>query len=63
MSRKRGPSASALAAENAELRAQLAEARETLDAIRSGAVDALVVGERVFSASSASAPISTTPSF
>jgi PAS domain S-box-containing protein len=53
MSRKRGPSASALAAENAELCAQLAEAQETLEAIRTGAVDAIVVGERVFSVESA----------
>src|SRR5689334_22604720 len=42
-----------LADEVAELRAQLAEANETLEAIRQGAVDALVVsgpaGDRVFS--------------
>lgn len=44
----------------AELRAQLAEAKETLDAIRSGAIDALVVsgpdGDRVFSLESAETP-------
>src|SRR5512142_1618182 len=43
-----------------ELRAQLAEAKETLDAIRTGAVDALVVsgpdGDRVFSLESAETP-------
>jgi PAS domain S-box-containing protein len=41
-----------LAAENGELRARLEEAEQTLDAIRSGQVDALIVsgpgGERVF---------------
>jgi PAS domain S-box-containing protein len=49
-----------LLAENAELRARLAEAQETLDAIRSGAVDALVVsgeaGEQVFSLQGAETP-------
>ncbi|MHC1764648.1 MAG: ATP-binding protein [Verrucomicrobiia bacterium] len=43
-----------------ELRAQLAEAKETLDAIRSGAVDALIVsgpdGDHVFSLESAETP-------
>ncbi len=47
-------------AEIAELRAQLAEARETLEAIRSGAVDGVVVagpeGERVFTLEGAEAP-------
>ena len=33
-----------LEAENADLRARLAEAAETLEAIRRGAVDAIVVG-------------------
>jgi PAS domain S-box-containing protein len=37
-----------LRAENAELRARLAEAEETLHAIRNGEVDALVVGERLY---------------
>ncbi|HEX2490465.1 MAG TPA: PAS domain S-box protein [Blastocatellia bacterium] len=37
-----------LRAENAELRARLAEAEETLRAIRNGEVDALVVGERLY---------------
>ena len=47
-------------AEIAELRAQLAEARETLEAIRSGTVDGLVVtgpeGEHVFSLEGAEKP-------
>ncbi|MDO9255542.1 MAG: PAS domain S-box protein [Bacteroidales bacterium] len=46
--------------ENEELRASLAEANETLDAIRNGEVDAIVVsgagGEKVFSISSAETP-------
>ncbi|CAH0348283.1 PAS domain S-box protein [Aquabacterium sp. CECT 9606] len=37
-----------LLAENAELRLRLEEAEETLDAIRSGSVDALVVGEDIY---------------
>ena len=37
-----------LRAENAELRARLAEAEETLRAIRNGEVNALVVGERLY---------------
>ena len=37
-----------LRAENTELRARLAEAEETLRAIRNGEVDALVVGERLY---------------
>jgi PAS domain S-box-containing protein len=46
--------------ENEELRASLAEANETLDAIRNGEVDAIVVsgagGDKVFSISSAETP-------
>jgi PAS domain S-box-containing protein len=38
----------ALLAENAELRAQLGEAQETLQAIRDGEVDAIIVGEQVY---------------
>ena len=49
-----------LAAENAELRARLAEAQETIEAIRSGAVDALVTtgaaGEQVFTLQGAETP-------
>lgn len=49
-----------LSAENAELRARLAEAEETLQAIRSGEVDALVVsgvgGEQIFTLQSADYP-------
>ena len=37
-----------LLAENADLRLRLEEAEETLDAIRSGSVDALVVGEDIY---------------
>src|SRR5215210_3971109 len=37
-----------LRAENAELRARLEEAEETLRAIRNGEVDALVVGEQIY---------------
>ncbi|HEX8283482.1 MAG TPA: PAS domain S-box protein [Pyrinomonadaceae bacterium] len=44
-----------LRAENAELRAQLEEAEETLRAIRGGEVDALVVGEQVYMLESADA--------
>jgi PAS domain S-box-containing protein len=44
-----------LRAENAELRARLAEAEETLRAIRNGEVDALVVGERLYMLISADA--------
>src|SRR4051794_31788928 len=54
------PSKAELMDEVAELRAQLTEARETLDAIRGGGVDALVVsgpgGERVFSLQGAETP-------
>src|SRR5262252_5515836 len=42
-----------LRSENAELRARLAEAEETLRAIRNGEVDALVVGERLYMLTSA----------
>ena len=42
-----------LRAENAELRARLEEAEETLQAIRSGEVDALVVGEHLYMLESA----------
>ena len=49
-----------LVAENAELRARLAEAEETLEAIRTGAVDALVAagpqGEQVFTLQGAETP-------
>jgi len=44
-----------LKAENAELRAQLQEAEDTLSAIRSGEVDALVVGSQVYTLESADA--------
>jgi PAS domain-containing protein len=44
-----------LRAENAELRAQLQEAEETLSAIRSGEVDALVVGSQIYTLESADA--------
>src|SRR5215213_4723499 len=44
-----------LRAENAELRARLEEAEETLRAIRSGEVDALVVGEQIYMLESADA--------
>jgi PAS domain S-box-containing protein len=44
-----------LRAENAELRARLEEAEETLRAIRSGEVDALLVGEQVYILESADA--------
>jgi PAS domain S-box-containing protein len=58
--KKTPPSSADRAAEVAELRAQLAEARETLEAIRTGAVDALVVsgpgGDRVFSLEGAETP-------
>jgi len=61
MSRQRAnPDQGDLAAEVAELRTQLAEARETLEAIRTGAVDALVVsgpaGDHVFSLEGAETP-------
>jgi PAS domain S-box-containing protein len=42
-------------AENAKLRARLAEAEETLRAIRNGEVDAFVVGERLYMLTSADA--------
>ena len=42
--------------ENAELRVQLVEAEETLRAIRSGEVDALVVGEEVYTLKGAETP-------
>ena len=49
-----------LAAENAELRARLAEAEETLEAIRTGGVDALVTsgpdGDQIFTLESAETP-------
>jgi PAS domain S-box-containing protein len=44
-----------LRAENAELRARLGEAEQTLSAIRSGEVDALVVGEQIYMLESADA--------
>jgi PAS domain S-box-containing protein len=44
-----------LLAENAELRARLEEAEETLSAIRDGHVDALVVGAQVYTLESADA--------
>ena len=52
-----------LIAENEELHSRLAEAEETLIAIRSGEVDAIVVsgskGEQVYSISSAETPYRT----
>lgn len=52
MRKKQGPESKVARAEVASLRARLAEAEQTLDAIRSGAVDALVIagpeGERVY---------------
>jgi PAS domain S-box-containing protein len=62
MNRKHGspPPPADLAAQLAETQARLAEAEETLEAIRTGAVDALVVsgptGERVFSLEGAETP-------
>lgn len=54
------PIATVIAHATAELRAELAEARETIDAIRSGGVDALIVsgpdGDHVFSLESAETP-------
>ena len=47
---------SELVVENAELRAQLEEAQETLRAIQGGEVDALVVGERVYSLEGSETP-------
>jgi PAS domain S-box-containing protein len=44
-----------LRSENAKLRARLAEAEDTLRAIRNGEVDALVVGERLYMLTSADA--------
>ena len=44
-----------LAAENESLKARLEEAEELLRAIRSGEVDALVVGEQIFSLESSDA--------
>ena len=48
-------SLSSLKAENAELRVRLEEAEETLRAIRSGEVEALVIGDQVFTLESADA--------
>jgi len=45
-----------LARENAELRARLEEAEETLRAIRAGEVDALVMGEEVYTLKGAETP-------
>jgi PAS domain S-box-containing protein len=45
-----------IAQENADLRARLEEAEETLRAIRSGEVDALVVGEEVYTLKGAETP-------
>ena len=44
-----------LRSDNAELRARLAEAEDTLAAIRSGDVDALIVGEDIYTLDSANA--------
>ena len=44
---------SSLREENSDLRRRLAEAEETLDAIRSGEVDALVIGDQIYSLESA----------
>ena len=49
------PEPDALRLENAELRARLEEAEETLAAIRRGDVDALVVGEDIYTLDSANA--------
>ena len=46
---------SSLKAENAQLRVRLEEAEETLRAIRSGEVEALVIGDQVFTLESADA--------
>ena len=58
--KKRTPTPQLLVAENEDLRARLAEAEETLRAIRQGEVDALVVsteqGERVFTREGAEHP-------
>ena len=48
-------SLSSLKAENAELRVRLEEAEETLRAIQSGEVEALVIGDQVFTLESADA--------
>ena len=57
---ERPPSRSrALQAECAELRARLDEAEDTLAAIRSGDVDALVVGEDIYTLDSANAATNT----
>jgi PAS domain S-box-containing protein len=50
------PKPNDLAAENAELRARLEEAEETLRAIRSGEVDALVMDEEVYTLKGAETP-------
>jgi PAS domain S-box-containing protein len=50
------PSKTELLRENAQLRARLEEAEETLRAIRVGEVDALVVGEQVYSLQGAETP-------
>jgi hypothetical protein len=39
---------SSLRAENDDLRNRLAEAEETLEAIRTGEVDALVIGDQIY---------------
>jgi len=44
-----------LASENEDLRERLREAEETLDAIRSGEVEALVMGDQIFMLQSAEA--------
>ncbi len=50
------PTAKQLRQENAELRARLAEAEETLDAIRTGAVDAVVAKDQVYTLHGAETP-------
>jgi hypothetical protein len=44
---------SSLRAENDDLRNRLAEAEETLEAIRTGEVDALVIGDQIYTLESA----------
>ena len=49
----------ALVQENADLRARLAEAEETLRAIRTGEADALMIGEQVYTLKGAETPYRT----
>jgi len=54
--KSRAKTESAVLQENAQLRARLEEAEDTLRAIRAGEVDALVVGEKIYSLSGAETP-------